>query len=142
VRFSVWAPLARAVTVRVLSGSHRGAWALDAGGDGVFAATVDGVEAGADYVYRLDGEDGAHERPDPASRHQPGGVHRPSRVVGPPAFGWTDAGWPAPPVADLVLYELHVGTFTAAGTFDAVVAELPRLRELGVNAIEIMPIGE
>jgi maltooligosyltrehalose trehalohydrolase len=142
VRFSVWAPHARAVTVRVLSGPRRGDWALDAGRDGVFAAIVDGVEAGSDYVYRLDAEDGPRERPDPASRHQPGGVHGPSRVVDPTDFRWTDAGWSAPPVADLVLYELHVGTFTAAGTFDAVVGELPRLRALGVNAIEIMPIGE
>jgi maltooligosyltrehalose trehalohydrolase len=81
-------------------------------------------------------------RADPASRFQPDGVHGPSRVIDPSAFRWSDAGWSPPSLADLVLYELHVGTFTPEGTFDAVAADLPRLVDVGVNAIELMPVGE
>jgi maltooligosyltrehalose trehalohydrolase len=76
------------------------------------------------------------------SRWQPDGVHGPSRVVDPGAFEWTDGEWRGIPMADYIIYELHVGTFTPAGTFDGVIDDLPRLRELGVTAIEIMPIGE
>src|SRR5262249_32035134 len=81
-------------------------------------------------------------RADPVSRAQPQGVHGPSRVVDPRPFRWSDDRWHAPEWPDLVLYELHVGTFTDAGTFDAVVPELPALRALGVTAIELMPVGE
>jgi maltooligosyltrehalose trehalohydrolase len=76
------------------------------------------------------------------SRHQPHGPHGPSRVVDPSAFRWTDGGWRAPALRDLVIYELHVGTFTPEGTFDAAAARLAHVRELGVTAIEIMPVAE
>jgi maltooligosyltrehalose trehalohydrolase len=112
---------------------------LPRGPDGVFAGVLAGLGAGARYRYRLDG--GA-ERPDPVSRSQPDGVHGPSRVVDPAAFPWTDAGWRGVPLRDLRVYELHVGTFTAEGTFDAVIPHLPALRDLGLTAIELMPIAE
>jgi maltooligosyltrehalose trehalohydrolase len=80
--------------------------------------------------------------PDPCSRHQPRGLRGPSRVLDTGAFAWRDAGWGGVPLRELVLYELHVGTFTPEGTFDAVVPHLPALRALGVTAIELMPVGE
>jgi maltooligosyltrehalose trehalohydrolase len=84
--------------------------------DGWFAAVAPGVGAGARYRFRLDGADAF---PDPASRSQPDGVHGPSEVVDPSAFRWTDDGWRGVARDELVIYELHVGTVTEAGTFDA-----------------------
>jgi maltooligosyltrehalose trehalohydrolase len=93
--------------------------------------------AGDDYVLVADGR----EWPDPCSRFQPQGVRGPSRVVDTQAFAWSDAGWQGVALDDLVLYELHVGTFSEEGTFDAVVPRLEGLRELGVTAIELMPVA-
>ena len=147
VRFSVWAPLASAVAVRLFDcdGGVAGEHPLDAHGGGVFEATVPGVAAGADYSFVLspfDAGSPSWSLPDPISRWQPRGVHGPSRVVDPDAFPWTDAGWRGVEMADLVLYELHVGTFSAEGTFDGAIPYLRELRELGVTAIEVMPVAE
>ena len=141
VRFSVWAPNAEAVAVRLFDGEGAVAaeQALAAHGKGVFEATVAGVAAGTDYAFVLDGADAVA---DPVSRWQPRGVHGPSRVVDPAAFSWTDAKWRGPEMADLVIYELHVGTFSPEGTFDGVIPYLRELRELGVTAIELMPVAE
>ena len=84
---------------------------------------------------------GVETYPDPVSRHQPYGVRGPSEVVDLGGFAWTDDGWSGVPLDDLVLYELHVGTFSEAGTFDGVVPRLRALRELGVTAIELMPVA-
>jgi maltooligosyltrehalose trehalohydrolase len=100
---------------------------------------VAALPAATRYQYRLDGE---RYRPDPASRFQPEGVHGPSRVVNPASFPWTDQAFTGHALADLVIYELHVGTFTAAGTFEAIVPRLPNLVELGVTAVELMPVAE
>jgi maltooligosyltrehalose trehalohydrolase len=138
VRFRVWAPAAAAVAVRVGAGAAAVETPLAGARDQVREAVVSAVAPGSDYCYRLDGRD----RPDPVSRHQPAGVHGPSRVVDPAAFRWSDGAWRGRAMADLVLYELHVGTFTAAGTFDAMVERLAALRALGVTAIELMPVAE
>ncbi len=138
-RFAVWAPNAERVVVRVLTGAGVGEHALERGADGVHAGEVPGVAAGDDYAYALDG---GPDRPDPASRWQPEGVHGPSRVVDPWRFAWTDAAWRGCEMAELAIYELHVGTFTDAGTFDAVIPRLRELRELGITAIEIMPVAQ
>ncbi|MGH7623635.1 MAG: malto-oligosyltrehalose trehalohydrolase, partial [Gemmatimonadaceae bacterium] len=138
-QFSVWAPRARVITVRVRTGPAAGEHALARDERGVFSATVRGVRAGDDYAYRID--DG-EERPDPVSRWQPHGVHGASRVVDPDAFPWRDEGWAGIDMADFVIYELHVGTFTPEGTFDAVIPRLASLRDLGVTAIEIMPVAQ
>ena len=135
VRFSVWAPRVERMAVLASGAEHP----MDPGDDGVFETVVPGLEAGADYFYRLNGE---YDRPDPVSRFQPKGVHGPSRVVDPSAFSWSDAEWRGLEMADLVAYELHVGTFTAEGTFEAFMDRLAALRELGVTAIEIMPVAE
>ena len=137
VRFSVWAPAAERAVIQVV-GPVAAEHAMEREPGGVFACVVDGLSAGADYLIGLDGRPG---RPDPVSRHQPHGVHGPSRVVD-PAFEWHDAEWPGRQMADLVIYELHVGTFTAEGTFDAAIARLDHLVDLGVTAIELMPVAE
>lgn len=137
VRFSVWAPLVQELDVRVTVGDSTTVHRLEHGGGGVHAATVPDVPPGADYAYLLPG--GA--RPDPVSRAQPHGVHGPSRVVAPAAFAWRDHDWRGLETADLVLYELHVGTFTERGTFAGVAERLPYLRDLGVTALELMPVA-
>ena len=106
-------------------------------GLGVREAVVEAAP-GTDYVFVLDGA----PLPDPASRWQPEGIRGPSRLLDAGAFTWTDKDWVPPAVGDLVLYELHVGTFTAEGTFEAAIGHLSELRELGVTAIELMPVGE
>lgn len=93
---------------------------------------------GSLYKYRLDG----NLVPDIASRFQPQGVHGPSQVVDWRSFQWTDTGWKAPPLHDLVIYELHVGTFTQDGTFQAIAARFDHLKDVGVNAIELMPVAD
>jgi maltooligosyltrehalose trehalohydrolase len=138
-RFSVWAPAASLVEVALTRDGKSELHPLVRGSDGVHGATVRRVPAGSDYSYRLDG---GPDRPDPVSRWRPQGVHGPTRVVDPAAFQWTDAGWRGFETADLAIYELHVGTCTPSGTFDGVIERLPVLRELGITAIEIMPVAE
>lgn len=138
VRFRVWAPRARSVELKIL-GPRPATLRLDRGPEDVYQAEAPGVSAGADYFYLLDNE---RTRPDPVSRWQPRGVHGPSRVVDPAAFAWTDAGWNPIALGRYVLYELHVGTFSPEGTFEAVIPRLRELRELGVTAVELMPVGE
>ena len=91
------------------------------------------------YMYKL--SDG-REYPDPASRWQPEGVHRPSALFFPESYTWSDKGWRGVSAEDLVIYELHVGAFTPEGTFEAIIPRLGQLSSLGVTAIEIMPIAQ
>jgi maltooligosyltrehalose trehalohydrolase len=112
---------------------------LRRGSHGYHHAEVGGLAPGDRYSLRLDGGPGL---PDPASRYQPEGVHGPSAVVDPGSFTWTDAGWPGPSQSKLVLYELHVGTFTEEGSFDAIIPHIAELRDLGVTAIELMPVAQ
>ena len=108
-------------------------------GDGIFSIVVEQLTTGTRYRYRLDG---GHIRPDPVSRWQPDGVHGPSVVVDPAAFEWTDQAFAGHALANLVFYELHVGALTTAGTFEAAISRLDRLVDLGITAIELMPIAE
>ncbi len=112
---------------------------MEAEGRGFFQVTKPHVTEGQRYAYRLDG---GPERPDPCSLWQPEGVHGPSAVVRPETFPWTDAGWAGVARPDLVFYELHVGTFTPEGTFEAIIPRLAALRELGITAVEMMPVGQ
>jgi maltooligosyltrehalose trehalohydrolase len=127
--FRVWAPNAERVSVRVGGEEHP----LEPEGDGLAAARLD-APAGADYVYVADGREYA----DPCSRCQPEGLRGPSRVV---ALDFEVAPGPELSLDELVIYELHVGTFSAEGTFDGVVPYLRELRELGITAIELMPVA-
>jgi maltooligosyltrehalose trehalohydrolase len=134
--FRVWAPCAQRVEVCIDDAGRIEPATPE--GLGYYAATVRDVEVGARYRYRLDGE---RERPDPASRLQSDGVHGPSRVVD-LAHDWQDVAWRGVPLRDYVIYELHVGTFSPAGTFAGIVPQLRRLKSLGVTAIEIMPVAQ
>jgi maltooligosyltrehalose trehalohydrolase len=137
-RFVVPAPRAHGLTLLLESGARAGErLPLAPAGDGSWRADVAGVRAGDRYRLLLDGRG---PWPDPASRRQPDGVHGPSEVVDPAAFVWTDAAWQGRALDELVLYELHVGTFTGDGTFAAAAARLPALAALGVTAIELMPL--
>ena len=136
-RFVVWAPLARKVEVHLLAPRER-LVPTEVGERGYHHAVVDEVEPGSLYLYRLDE---GRERPDPASRFQPQGVHGPSQVVS-SHFNWEDAGWLGRPLQDYIIYELHVGTFTPEGTFDALILHLDQLKELGITAIELMPVAQ
>ena len=97
------------------------------------------AKVGTRYVFRL--ADG-REFPDPASRFQPDGVHGPSEIVNASAFEWTDAGFVDPSPREMIIYELHVGTFTPEGTFPAAVSRLEDLLELGITSIELMPVAQ
>jgi maltooligosyltrehalose trehalohydrolase len=135
--FRVWAPGHERVELHIVAPSER-LLPLAKTADGYFEAVVDGCPEGTRYFYRLKGQT---DRPDPASRFQPEGVHGPSAVAG-RGFNWTDKGWRGIPLEDFVVYELHVGTFTAEGTFDAVIGRLDELKDLGITAIELLPIGQ
>jgi maltooligosyltrehalose trehalohydrolase len=142
VTFSVWAPRADRVSVRLLDsdGKTRAELPMQPGELGGFTARTDLGQApvGSDYVFVLPQ---AGARPDPVSRRQVAGVHGPSRIVDPTSFRWTDERWKGLPLEDLLFYELHVGTFTAAGTFSGVEERLSYLRDLGVTAVELMPVN-
>ena len=137
-RFCVWAPKAEQVAVHLVSPRDE-IVPLTPAARGYFHGVVSDAPAGTLYYYRLDGD---RDRPDPASRYQPRGVHGPSAVVDARRFGWSDAGWSGVAQRDLVFYELHVGTFTPEGTFDAIVPRLDGLRDLGITAVELMPLAQ
>ena len=137
VRFRLWAPAARRVEV-LLADEPVQALAMEALPGGWFALSTDAARTGSRYRFRIDGQ---HEVADPASRWNPQGVHGASAVVDPAAYPWDDADWQAPPWHGAVIYELHVGTFSAAGTYAGVIAHLPHLVRLGVTAIELMPLA-
>jgi maltooligosyltrehalose trehalohydrolase len=136
-QFYVWAPNCTEVRVHVVHPSER---VIDLKKDesGYHFGELAEVEPGTLYLYNLDARE---ERPDPASRYQPQGVHGPSAVVD-PSFLWANSSWKGLKLEDYVLYELHVGAFTQDGTFDAVVPHLDRLKELGITAIELMPVAQ
>jgi maltooligosyltrehalose trehalohydrolase len=136
VQFRVWAPKASLVEV-VMGDGPTAALASEAGG--YHAGLVQEASAGSRYRFRLDGD---ASLPDPASRFQPEGPHGPSRVVDPSAFAWTDGGWRGVPLSGQVLYEMHVGTFTSEGTWEAATRELDELARVGISVIELMPVAE
>jgi maltooligosyltrehalose trehalohydrolase len=140
-RFEVWAPLAENVEVQLTAPAERRS-AMEKRGAGYFTTVLDDIAPGTRYVYRLQHADSsARERPDPASRYQPDGVHKPSGIVS-ANFDWDDDGWCGIPLSRYVLYELHVGTFTPEGTFDGAIQHLDELSDLGITAVELMPVAQ
>jgi len=135
--FRVWAPRPKQITLRLGNDACRDV-ALEDVGEGYFQATVEQAPEGTLYRYHLDDQ---VDRPDPASRLQPHGVHAASAVVG-SDFAWSDAAWRGHAWQDFVIYEAHVGTFTPFGTLDAMIARLDDLRELGVTALQLMPVAQ
>lgn len=137
-RFRVWAPEKSEVALLLVSPvGRRVPMTKDIGG--YWEAAVEGVHPGARYFFEVDG---GPPRPDPASRYQPEGVHGPSEVVDPEEFIWTDKRWKGRRFHDLIIYEMHVGTFTEEGTFEAIIPKLEYLRELGITALELMPVAQ
>jgi maltooligosyltrehalose trehalohydrolase len=134
--FLVWAPYAEKVEVSFV-GPQMGIVPLEKRDRG-YHHVVTSANPGARYYYRLDGD---KQRPDPASRFQPLGVHGPSEIVD-SRFNWRDDDWQGTPLEDYVIYELHVGTFTPQGTFDAVIDYLDDLKRLGITAVELMPVAQ
>jgi maltooligosyltrehalose trehalohydrolase len=136
--FLVWAPFRKQVELRLLSPREETIM-MKPLVNGYFEAVVSALAAAPRYLFILDGE---LARPDPASRFQPDGVHNASQAVIHENFPWRDEEWRNPPFADYLIYELHVGTFTPEGTFEGILSRLPYLLELGVTAIEIMPVAQ
>lgn len=140
--FRVWAPSRKTVEVVLeRSGAGGGAvpYELDREGNGYFSGII--LDAAPDmlYRYRLDRK---NSYPDPASRFQPDGPHGPSQIIDPGEFGWTDGSWRGIQLAGQIVYEMHIGTFTREGTWNAATLELERLAQLGVTALEIMPVAD
>jgi maltooligosyltrehalose trehalohydrolase len=139
VVWRLWAPSCEKVALVAFSSTGRADIAMTPLGDGHFVHRAKDVPEDLRYLYRL-GE--GREYPDPASRWQPEGVHKPSAVFRPSLHSWSDGHWQGVCREDLVIYELHVGTFTPEGTFEAVIPRLPQLASLGVTAIEVMPVAQ
>ncbi len=135
--FTVWAPTQPQISIQLTAPQAREI-SLEPQADGYWQAIANDVPPGARYTVLLGNGTAV---PDPASRYQPEGVHQPSQVID-PAFAWGDGSWRNVPQASLIVYELHVGTFTPEGTFAAIIPRLGDLKTLGINAIEIMPISQ
>ncbi|MGJ3251383.1 MAG: malto-oligosyltrehalose trehalohydrolase [Elainellaceae cyanobacterium] len=136
--FTVWAPQHQNVAVEIVAPDPKVISLEPADERGYWTTTIGGLSADTQYRYQLDGET---SYPDPASHWQPDGVRGASQVVDHHAFSWTDSNWKGISLEDLIVYELHVGTFTPDGTFEAIADRLDDLKDLGINAIEIMPVS-
>ena len=135
--YRVWAPLAESVSVQV--GGQGIPMERDEEVEGWWQSTGRQARAGEEYTFSVDDATGL---PDPRSGWQPHGVHGPSRIVDHTAFNWTDGGFQARPLSSALIYELHIGTFTPEGTFEAAIGKLDHLRKLGVTLVEIMPVAD
>src|SRR5579872_1143939 len=133
--FRIWAP--KATQAQLAIGEER--ISMRQGERGWWTADVENASDGTDYCYVLDG---GKPLPDPRSACQPHGVHGPSRLLDHSRFAWTDQQFQARPLASAIIYELHTGTFTSAGTFRGVIDRLPYLVELGITHIQLMPVNE
>lgn len=138
-RFRVWAPAVDRLHLELDRESRRESIPMTNAGDGYFVTHVEHCPPGTLYQYRLPE---GRLRPDPASRFLPEGVHGRSQVVAPDAYRWNDSAWKGVAREDLVVYEAHVGAWTAEGTYRAAIGRLDELAELGVTAIELMPLAQ
>ncbi len=138
VRFRLWAPSPKTVDL-VLASTPDKPLPMVRGAGGWFELITRNARAGSRYHYRIDG---GLLVPDPASRFQPDDVHGPSEVIDPASFVWTDENWCGRPWEEAVVYELHIGTFSPEGTYQGAARLLPRLADLGVTAIELMPLAD
>ncbi|WP_017297796.1 malto-oligosyltrehalose trehalohydrolase [Nodosilinea nodulosa] len=138
-RFTLWGPEIDSVELRLQS-PKKAALPMQKSKDGYWSATVENVTEGTQYLYSINQSEDLW--PDPASFYQPEGVHGPSAVVNLHSYEWGDRAWKNIPWTDYVIYELHIGTFTPEGTFEAAIAQLADLKALGITAIEILPVGQ
>jgi maltooligosyltrehalose trehalohydrolase len=132
--FRIWAPNAKSVTLQIRG---RGSFPMQPDGGGIFSIEVP-ASAGDGYFYQPDDH---KPLPDPVSRLLPEGVHGPTEIVNPNAFPWTDRNWRGLPFREYIIYELHVGTFSPSGTFEGVRERLAYLKDLGITALELMPVA-
>lgn len=137
-RFTVWAPLKESVTLQLTSGDKRQV-PMVKDDKGYWSVTVDDISETTEYLYRCDDADAF---PDPSSFDQPYGVHKPSRVYDHQKHQWNDAGWQPPALSDYIIYELHIGAFTPQGTFAGARDKLDYLVDLGITAVEVMPVAQ
>ncbi|MFO7929001.1 MAG: malto-oligosyltrehalose trehalohydrolase [Candidatus Humimicrobiaceae bacterium] len=135
--FRVWAPLVKEIALAIVKGKDKKLYPLKRDKFGYWETTVKEVYPNTNYYYLIEGK----KRPDPASFYQPDGVHGYSQVIS-LDFDWNDNSWQPLPLKDLIIYELHVGTFTRTGDFYGVIKQLDRLKSMGINAIEIMPVAQ
>ncbi|MDA8455205.1 malto-oligosyltrehalose trehalohydrolase [Acidovorax sp. GBBC 3334] len=140
VRFTLWAPAAKQLTLQYRTAAHAAPGQAEAqrGEDGLWTVEIPQADAGTFYQWQ---PDGGPLVPDPVSRSNPHGPHGPSQVTDPSAFHWDDENWRGRPWNEVVLYELHVGTFTPEGTFAAAMGRLEWLVEIGITAVELMPVA-
>lgn len=137
--FIVWAPFRKKLSVII---NHNGSlmkFSMERDDEGYWTASVRNLNAGDEYLYLLDDE---VARPDPASGYQPHGVHGPSAIINHEEYVWKSEEWRGIPLTEMIIYEIHIGTFTERGTFDAAVEKLDHVTELGCNAVEVMPIAQ
>jgi malto-oligosyltrehalose trehalohydrolase len=139
VRFRLWAPNARQVALCLQQEEKPARISLNRADDGWFELVTDAAQPGSLYSFQIDNDRAV---PDPASRFQPRDVHGPSEVIDPADFDWGDSNWNGRRWEEAVIYELHVGAFTAAGNFKAVGERLDYLADLGVTALELMPVAD
>jgi maltooligosyltrehalose trehalohydrolase len=140
VHFRVWAPARKKVEVVIFhSGNSDFSAELSGEGDGYFSGLLRDATAGMLYKYRLDGGDAF---PDPASRFQPEGPHGPSQVIDPSSFHWGDHAWKGLQIPGHIIYEVHIGTFTSEGTYQAAIPKLQYLKDTGITVVELMPLAE
>ncbi len=136
--FVVWAPRAEIVELKIYSPQER-TIPMHRIGKGYWKTEADDIQPGTTYMYALDRDT---VRPDPVSHYQPEGVHKPSQVIEHKNFSWEDQGWRGLDIAEYVIYELHIGTYTPEGTFTAIIPWLDELKKLGITAIELMPVAQ
>jgi maltooligosyltrehalose trehalohydrolase len=148
IEFKVWSSNATCVDVIIYESSmhtaqeqaaRKQAIRMQANDDGIFSVTIPSVTSGTLYKFRIDE---GNEYPDPYSRFQPEGPHGPSMVVDPTSYRWRDENWGGIELPGQVIYELHIGAFTEAGTFDAAIEKLSWLKSIGITVIEVMPVAE
>ena len=136
--FSVWAPEKEHMILHIIDPPEQEI-IMSKNETGYFSAKVEGIRSGCRYFYK---PDGGKDLPDPASHFQPEGVHGPSQVVDHTLYNWSDQLWRGIPISDLILYEIHTGTFSAEGTFEAIIPFLEEIAATGINAIELMPVSQ
>ncbi|HBG50693.1 MAG TPA: 4-alpha-glucanotransferase, partial [Gammaproteobacteria bacterium] len=139
IRFRLWAPAQRAPKLQISDDRAEYVLPMDPCGDGWFECVTNRARTGQTYCFRLDS---GLAVPDPASRFQPRDAHGPSELIDPHAYRWRHEDWRGRPWREAVIYELHVGSFSPEGTYQGVIKRLDHLVELGITAIELMPVAD
>jgi len=138
INFTVWAPLKEKMILHIVKPVDE-QYEMQKKEEGYWSVSIQNFSGDVLYFFKPDGE---KDYPDPASNFQPQGVHGASQIVNHENYKWNDDTWKGLPLEEMVIYELHVGTFTSEGTFESMISRLDELKEVGINAIEIMPVAQ